>query len=293
MEKRGKTARRRWWFAGLFSYLVPGLGQVYNGQAEKGLLYNFVFTTWDGFVLLCAVQALKRQVSAGSVAIFFALFLFTFAAQLVIVMEAIRGAVRAKDGFEPRRYNTPFLYLPVLFICLAIQVSISATVREYVLRPFRIPSVSMSPTILPGDYLLSNQLVFSDRNPGRGDVVIFKSPENEKADFIKRIVGLPGDSLEIKNGALWINGKPEGEPYLNREGNPARAGAAGFGEHFGPLKIPPDSYFVLGDNRNNSVDSRRFGPVPRHRIKGKPLFVYFSRDGIFKWRFGRIGKIIR
>jgi signal peptidase I len=292
VNQKSGTNRRRWWISGLFSYLVPGLGQVYNGQATKGLLYNFLFTTWGGVVFVFTVQALKRAPSPGSAFLLTVLFFVTLAAQFFIAIEAIRAALRARDGFIPRKYNHPSVYGAVLAVCLAVQFSISGTVREHILKPFRIPTGSMSPALEPGDFLLSNQLFYSDRNPERGDVVIHESVEHPGVFMIKRIVGMPGDTLELRGREVLIDGRPLHEPYAKHDDQaPAFSGFADRSK--GAWILGDGEYFLLGDNRDHSMDSRQYGPVPRHSIKGRPMFVYFSKEGLFKWRIGRMGKMIR
>ncbi|MBN2200869.1 signal peptidase I [bacterium] len=285
MENKRAGSTRRWWLAGLLSYLVPGLGQVYNGQAGKGLLFNFLFTTWGGVVFAVLIRTLKLPVTAGSAAALTGLFLLGLAAQLVVAIEAMRGAVRIGCGFTPRKYNTPLVYAGVLAVCLTVQASLSSAIGEHILKAFRIPTGSMTPTLEPGDHVLSNQLYFTDHNPAAGDVVIFKSPEDGKSNFIKRITGMPGDTVAMAGGRWVVNGKPASDPAFT--GTRADTGA------FGPVVVPRDAYFVTGDNPDHSRDSRQFGPVPRHLIRGKPVFVYFSSNGPFRWRLGRTGKIVQ
>ncbi len=285
MVKQTESSPRRWWVAGVLGYLVPGLGQVYNGQAAKGLLFSFLFTTWGGVVFAVLIRVLKLPPTAASMPILSALFLPGLVGQLAIAVEAMAGAAKTGRVFTPRRYNRVWLYAAVLIVCTAVQASLSSVVREHILKPYRIPTGSMAPTLAPGDHILSNQLFFSDHNPAAGDVVIFKSPQDVKTDFIKRIVGIPGDTVEMRNGLVTVNGRPPAGPRSG--GSAADTGA------FGPVRVPSDSYFVMGDNRAHSKDSRQFGPVPRHLIRGKPVFVYFSSNGPFGWRPGRIGKVIQ
>ncbi len=285
MEKKRAGSTRRWWVAGLLSYLVPGLGQVYNGQAAKGLLFNFLFTIWGGVVFAVLIRTLKLSVTAGSAAALTGLFLLGLAAQLAVAVEAMRGALRAGADFSPRKYNTPLLYAGVLAVCLTVQASLSSAVGEHILKAFRIPTGSMTPTLEPGDHVLSNQLYFTDHNPAAGDVVIFKSPEDGKSNFIKRITGMPGDTVQMAGGRLMVNG--------NTAPGPAFSGTRSDSGSFDPVVVPRDAYFVTGDNPDHSKDSRQFGPIPRHLIRGKPMFVYFSSNGPFRWRLGRIGKIVQ
>jgi signal peptidase I len=146
-----------------------------------------------------------------------------------------------------------------------------------------IPSGSMERTLLVGDHLIMSRLGYDAgvpftrwhvplwRNPYRQEIVIFKPPfAPDTPDYVKRVIGLPGDTLEIHDGAVWINGQKLNEPYLDGPMDPQ--------EHFGPLKVPPDNYFVMGDNRQNSYDSRYWGFVPRHAIIGAPVLIYMSLD---------------
>ena len=293
MENNAVARRRRWWIAGLLSYLVPGLGQVYNGQATRGLLFNFIFTTWGGLLFGSVLALLKRPPDGAGMAALFFLFAVSAFIHLAVIIDAIRSAAKSGSTFSLRPYNKPAVYLAVLAVSLGVDFLISSAFREHVIKPFKIPTGSMAPALIPGDYLLSNQLFFTDHNPGRGDVVIFKSPEDGRTDFIKRIVGVPGDTIEIDGGRVRVNGKSVEEPYVKPAEPDAAGGITEGPGHAGPLVIPKDQYYVLGDNRNHSLDSRQVGPIPRHSIKGKPMIIYFSSTGLFKWRPGRIGRIIK
>jgi signal peptidase I len=171
-------------------------------------------------------------------------------------------------------------------------------------QPFRIPSASMEPTLLVGDFLLVNKEISTGRFPAlapanlirRGDLIVFHYPVDPALHLVKRIVGLPGDRLRLRDGRVWIDGRALSEPYAVY----LPSGADSYRDDFprmdradpavdsrwwvqmhslvanGELTIPPDSYFVLGDNRNNSEDSRYWGLVPRAAIVGKPFLIYFS-----------------
>ncbi|MEO0232786.1 MAG: signal peptidase I [candidate division WOR-3 bacterium] len=186
--------------------------------------------------------------------------------------------------------------------------------RYFVLQAYRIPSGSMEDTLLPGDFLLVFKPIygieipyteikfFQFYKPKRGDIVIFRFPLDPSKDFVKRCVGLPGDTIEIKDKVLYINGKKVFEPYaIHKDGKiipPLINTKDEFSkkefqrmwmerelveepmarDNFGPVVVPPKTYFVLGDNRDNSSDSRFWGPVPEKYLKGVPLIIYFSWD---------------
>lgn len=146
-----------------------------------------------------------------------------------------------------------------------------------------IPSPSMERTILVGDHVLVSRFGYDAeipftgwhvslwRDPERQHVIIFRGPHPGAPEYVKRVIGVPGDTVEIRAGAAWVNGRPLDEPYL--EGTPDRS------ENFGPVQVPPASYFVMGDNRNNSYDSRYWGFVPRSAVVGTPLIIYLSLEG--------------
>jgi signal peptidase I len=156
-----------------------------------------------------------------------------------------------------------------------------------------IPSSSMERTLLVGDHLLVSRIGYDAgvpftgwhvrlwREPYRQQVVIFRAPLPGSPDYVKRLIGLPGDRLEIRRGVVWINGRPLDEPY--------RDGPVSPHEHFGPVTVPPESYFVMGDNRNDSYDSRYWGFVPRAAIVGTPMAIYMSIDAPEEaWQPGQI-----
>ena len=161
------------------------------------------------------------------------------------------------------------------FQCVAIALVISFLLTTFVVEARQIPSGSMLPTIEIGDKIIVDKVFYQLKDFQRGDIVIFRPPPAAKAnlDYIKRIIGLPGDLLEVRNQRVFINDKPIKEVYIAEE--PIY--------NFGPLKIPDGSVFVMGDNRNNSVDSHLWGVVPLENIKGKALVRF--------WPFNRIGTV--
>ena len=175
------------------------------------------------------------------------------------------------------------------FESLVVAVILALFVRTWVFQAFKIPSASMEKGLLVGDHLIVNKMIFAPTLtaverallPGRalrrGDVVVFKYPEQPERDFIKRVIGLPGDTLELKRKVIHINGTPIEEPYANYADLPsATPNADDRREQYGPVTVPPHQYFMMGDNRDNSEDSRYWGFMPESYVKGKALFIYFA-----------------
>jgi len=181
---------------------------------------------------------------------------------------------------------------------LIVIVIIVLLIRAFVAQAYNIPSGSMKPTLLVGDFILVNKLVYRFSEPQRGDIVVFKYPIDPNIDFIKRIIALPGEEVEVRNNQVFINGKPlplievgRGEEnglrkVIYEEVLPeGKKHKVQFYEDFpfskrdfGPVVVPPNHYFVMGDNRDNSEDSRYWGFVPRENIVGKAFVIYFSGD---------------
>jgi signal peptidase I len=180
------------------------------------------------------------------------------------------------------------------FESIVIAVILALFVRTWVVQAFKIPTGSMENNLLIGDHLLVNKFVFGPtplaigrtllpvRSPRRGDIVVFKFPDQPDRDFIKRVIGLPGETIELRNKKVYVDGRALDEPYVHFLTPPSTAGqevtSLDVRERYGPVTVPPDQYFVMGDNRDNSEDSRYWGFLPRSYIKGKALIIYWSYE---------------
>lgn len=173
-------------------------------------------------------------------------------------------------------------------ICIAILLALF--IRTFIVQAFKIPSGSMLPTLLIGDHLLVNKFIYGIRipfsgkilvpvvEPSKGDVVVFKFPKDKSIDYIKRVVGTPGDTIEIKRKKLFVNGIAVEDPHAH-VGSPSVLDAgASPRDNFGPILVPEDRIFVMGDNRDNSYDSRFWGFVDQQDILGKAFILYWSWD---------------
>ncbi|MBI2877690.1 MAG: signal peptidase I [Candidatus Tectomicrobia bacterium] len=189
---------------------------------------------------------------------------------------------------------------------LVYAIILALVIRTFVVQAFKIPSGSMIPTLLSGDHILVNKFIygvkvpFTDttlvhfKKPQRGDIIVFKYPEDEKRDFIKRVVGLPGETVEIHNKQVYINGKALKESYTIYRDEGYLPDSTSPRDNYGPTRISAGHLFVMGDNRDNSMDSRFWGFLDETKIKGKAFLIYFSWNGEqhgVRWK--RIGDLIR
>ena len=190
---------------------------------------------------------------------------------------------------EPFRKSTAREY----FETIAIAVILALFIRTWVVQAFKIPTGSMENNLLIGDHLLVNKFVFNPLLTGeewltptgdvqRGDILVFKFPEDPERDFIKRVIGLPGETLEVRDKRVFIDGHRIEERYLEEQMSSLGAGAIAMDrrDNFGPITIPATHYFMMGDNRDNSQDSRFWGPLPHAYVKGKAFVIYWSFDGV-------------
>jgi signal peptidase I len=183
-------------------------------------------------------------------------------------------------------------------------------IRTFCIQAFKIPSGSMIPTLLVGDHLLVNKIIYGTPvdipftditvfympgfgKPQKGDIIVFKSPEDPRRDFIKRVVAVGGDTIQMIDKKLYINGKYVNEPFVQYTDHSIRLGRNEPRDYFGPYLVPKDKLFMMGDNRDNSSDSRFWGYVDIKQVKGKALIMYWSWDSDKSTpRFRRIGKLI-
>ena len=170
-------------------------------------------------------------------------------------------------------------------------VALTFVLRAFVIQAFRIPSESMVPTLLKGDFLFVNKFEYGPklpfthvrlpgiRPPRRGDVIVFQYPRNPHQDFIKRCIATGGQTIEIRNKQVIVDGDTLNEPYAIKTDPSMRPPGYEPRDNFGPYTVPPGDLFMMGDNRDNSNDSRFWGPVAMDLVKGRAMFIYFSTDG--------------
>ncbi len=194
------------------------------------------------------------------------------------LIQDIQRAEREKEVGKVlhRRERKPLWreYLETAIIALVA----AALLRIFVVSAYKVSSASMADSLLEGDYIFVNKLAFQyGGSPQAGDIIVFKYPNNPEKEFIKRIVALPGQTVQVADKVLYVDEQvaeiPVHSKHVDKRIIPADLS---FRDNFGPYEVPPGSYFVLGDNRDDSRDSRFWGPVPEENIRGKAVFVYWS-----------------
>ena len=196
---------------------------------------------------------------------------------------------------------------------ILIALLLALFIRTFFVQAFKIPSGSMEETLLIGDHILVSKfaygthipneipflniklfddIIFFPKQPERGDIIVFKYPKDEKRDFIKRVIGIPGDLLEVRHQKVFINGKPYEDRHARHTESPSDSSLVPR-DDFGPVLVPDNHLFMMGDNRENSQDSRYWGFLDINKVRGKALMIYWSWNQLESWvRFDRFGKIL-
>jgi signal peptidase I len=188
---------------------------------------------------------------------------------------------------------------------LAVAFILALFIRTFFVQAFKIPSGSMLPTLQIGDHILVNKLRYGIRlpiigrrvlkfeDPRRGDIIVFVYPVDPSKDFIKRVVGVPGDVVEVRHKQVYVNGEKVDDTHASFVEGPGENSRLTPRDNYGPVTVPPDKIFVMGDNRDRSYDSRFWGFVPIDDVKGKAFVIYWSWDGEDRWvRWERLGELI-
>jgi signal peptidase I len=290
------TYKRQPWIAAALSLIMPGLGHIYAGRIMKALVLMFLTSIcYTLFIFALAVESSFVRVLL--------IIVSTVAANLVLIaaiIDSCYAAMKTGTTYILKDYNRWYIYVLLIIIVTPGNVFWNAFyVKEKYEEAFRIPSWSMYPAICYDDRVLTNKMVYNNNDPKRGDVVVFRNPDNRQINFIKRVVAVAGDTVEIKNSELYINEKRlelrkiaesnsvppqlKGSIFYETNGDAdykvflgeQENGKSEAPKNFGPVTVPKYEVFVLGDNRNFSYDSRNFGPVPIVGIKGKATYLYW------------------
>lgn len=272
---RESTNARFPWVAMALTMCCPGLGQLYCGRAARGLMMFGSFALFGPLVVGMSLVA----TSTASLWLFMACVLIYLIAAVWIALDAKRIAQQMSgQDYSLRDYNQLAVYVLLSLSSMPYSIGLAFFLRANVMEAFVIPTRSMAPTLIPGDRILTNKLGISTHTFSRGDVVVFRNPGNRRQNFVKRIAGLPGDTIEAKEGKLLINGESLHRDPDSTVSNPMPTAST--------QTVPAGSYFVLGDNRDHSHDSRAFGFLSHGEITGIVTYLYWPAQ---TWsRFGSV-----
>ncbi|MEF2231580.1 MAG: signal peptidase I [Pseudodesulfovibrio sp.] len=272
-----EVRRRNPWLALVLSLLAVGAGQLYNGQWRKGLLFFGAEALLGG--LLCLALSAPAGLAAGLAVL--------LGFNLYVAADAFRTA-RRLSAYRLAPCNRVWIYALAVAAGVGVGAAAQAVLEARFFQSYKAPSGSMIPALRVGDHFMAGILSPSDP-VRRGDVVVFWEERSGK-HFVKRVVGLPGETVAIEFRRVLIGGEPLAEPYvfhqLPDERMPLRDAMA-------PVRLGPDEYFLMGDNRERSHDSRWLGPVPRGRMRARALYVYFPGPTPEGGRFARLGAAVR
>ncbi|MFH1155682.1 MAG: signal peptidase I [Pseudomonadota bacterium] len=288
--------------AAILSFAATGLGHIYCGKIEKGLVLFFISFAFAP-VIVTAMETMSSPYSLMAVILSVLVLVSVF---VYAIVDSAITARKTATGYRLKEYNRWYIYLLLIVVSFSYPTNLANSIRTNVVQAYKIPSTSMTPGILKGDRLFLNKAVYKTQSPGIGDIVIFTYPDNRHLDYMKRIVAMPGDSIEIRQDRVYINDKPLAYETMGQElKNQVDPGSGtilveknGSSQYrillsvddpaestFNRITIPHGFCFVLGDNRHGSKDSRHFGPVPLADIKGRVDFIYFPAG---TWsRFGK------
>jgi signal peptidase I len=277
----------------ILSLCATGLGQIYCGRIVRGLL---MFLGSLLFAPMIVVAALLPPSTIVLVGLIFAL-LAVLGVYVYAVVDAFHLARRSGDHFQPMDYNRPLVYALFVLVGLIYSAGGLYFIRSSVFEAFEIPTASEAPTLLPGDRVLVNKTTFQRRLVRRGDEVVFRVSSEPGLNWVKRVIALPGDTVEVKDNKVLVNGQQlSREPVLRaslgtaaeeikgelfEETNSSRRYQILFSTDTKPLpdypqaKVPDGACFVLGDNRNNSRDSRTMGFVALGDVIGDVQYRYW------------------
>ncbi len=262
-----ETKPRRVGIALVLSLLFPGWGQIYNGQFRKALWI------WSGWIIayLCALAVGLPATFPGLLALLLAAVVF----YVLICVEAVVCAGRL--SLEPRRFtpNRWYAYLGFAAMVYILGLSAALVSGRLFFQAYKIPSGAMEPTLLIGDHIMVDKRA---RTPRRGDVIVFVFPPDPTKDFVKRVIALGGDTVEVRKGIVYLNGQQMPDPHARFGVAPQDRSPASPRDNFGPVTVPAGKIFVMGDNRDRSYDSRFWGFVDETEVEGRVLYIYWSRD---------------
>lgn len=277
-DGRALRVLKRSLIALLLSFLSPGLGQVYNGQLLRGVLF---YALIPGFLECSSALGLLQSYRGFIADVAIGILLF-----VLIIIDAVWTAGRQANTTIPRRgWQTYVLAASMLFVTGIASAGNVFPDRIPGVRTYKITAASMAPTLMKSDRIVVDMRYYNSHAPRRGDVVAIAIPPNGTL-VVKRVVAVAGDVIKANPQTTMVNGQTIREPYLGSVSEDEKARSE-LPLTFGPVTVPANQVFVLGDSRSHSLDSRYFGPLGTNQIRGKVLYIYSSADR------SRVGQAIR
>lgn len=262
-----KTKKRNPFLAALLSLAFTGLGQVYNGKAALGIV----------FFLISGALFLLWGVSGGPHH-FIGLVAYAIVGIVLWLFIAVHAFIQARrmGETELKRYQRTAVYAFFILVSLGSNfVPARMWMSPFLgISPYKMATASMRPTLQKADFLMTNPRAYRNQAPQRGDLVNFEYPRDSTKQFVMRVIATEGETVEIKDQRVYIDGEPLQESYKIHEA----LAADSIRDNFAPLRVPAGHCFVLGDNRDNSYDSRFWGALPLANIKGQALYIYWAKD---------------
>jgi signal peptidase I len=278
---------RKPWLAALLTFLAAGLGHLYCGRAKKGicLFIGGQILLFAGFFVLLYYPPFGVLLSIVTGVSYF----------LYCLIDSFRLAGKFRITYKPKRYNKWYVYVIAAALAIVIiQPFIEGVVKTNIAQAFKIPSGAMLNTLQIGDHIICNKLLYKTSEAQRGDIIVFPFPKDRSINYIKRVIGLGGEVIEIRNKQVLINGDLLREPYAINTTDKIIPSETSPRDNFGPIEIPTNHVFVMGDNRDNSYDSRFWGYIKNSDIEGKAMYTYWSWDSDnHSVRWERISKEIQ
>jgi len=295
------------WLAIIFSLIMPGMGQIYCGRLGLGLLITLLFGASTPIIVISLAQ--NSPVNSGLFALSFLPFALIYIGAMI---HAFRAAKSIKPGFILKEYNRWYIYLLLILIGTGSELGYALYAKGMFIQAYKVAQSSMYPTFLSNDRVLTNKIAYKRSSPQKGDIVMISNPENPSVMWIKRVIALEGDTVEIVDSCIYVNSiKLELEPISSADA--PTYDKNGPGEYFyetnndarymiflsrikhgvecmQTMTVPHNHLFLLGDNRNNSLDSRfsNFGHIPLCAVRGRVDYIYYPSEN---WsRFGRISR---
>lgn len=280
MFQSNANSPRRWWVAALLALVARGVGQLYNGQVTKALLAFLLPPALLLSMVLVEAPALAQLGALAFVAVHF-----------WAVADAIILAIAQRNVFSPTTFDHPVVYALAIAVVFMADVVLFET---FVVRTVSVPSGLMHPAVGGGDIVLSNLLAYTADDPQRGDVIVFRSPVDDRRQTVSRIIGLPGETIEVRDKRLLIDGIPFRENWgVHSDREILWPPQMSPRDHFGPVRVAANRYFVLDDNRDVGFDSRHWQrSVHRHQIEGRLETYLWSRNPQQGVRWHRIGRAV-